>query len=139
MDLSYGAEAESFRGEVSTFLKQALQPGERRGAALAAFIKDFRRAALPRPHRRSRNGAPSRPLGYSGRMARAGAGRAAGRDVAPGVARIMEPESERGPDHGRGQITKAHLHHGAGSGLGIELLIRQFDRKFVPPRGSLGK
>jgi alkylation response protein AidB-like acyl-CoA dehydrogenase len=48
MDLSYGAEAESFRGEVSTFLKQAWQPGERRGADLAAFIRDFRRAAIGR-------------------------------------------------------------------------------------------
>jgi hypothetical protein len=68
-------------------------------------------------------------------MARAGAGRAAGRDVAPGVARIMGSESERGPDHGRGQITKARLHDGAACGLRIELLIR----KFVPPGGSQGK
>ena len=33
MDLSYGAEAEEFRGEVSTFLKAAWQPGDRRGDA----------------------------------------------------------------------------------------------------------
>jgi len=48
VDLSYGAEAESFRGEVREFLKGAWQPGERRGADLAAFVKDFRRAAVDR-------------------------------------------------------------------------------------------
>lgn len=48
MDLSYGADAEDFRVEVSMFLKQAWQPGERRGADLAEFIKDFRLAAIER-------------------------------------------------------------------------------------------
>ena len=55
------------------------------------------------------------------------------------ISRIVGREPKRGRHHGQGEITKAHLHHGVGSGLGIELLIRQFDRKFVPPRGSPGK
>lgn len=48
MDLSYGDDAEAFRGEVSAFLKEAWQPGERRKAELKAFIADFRRLATDR-------------------------------------------------------------------------------------------
>lgn len=48
MDLNYGAAAESFRGEVSAFLKNSWQPGERRGADLAEFVKHFRHAAIER-------------------------------------------------------------------------------------------
>ena len=48
MDLSYGAEAESFRGEVRSFLEAAWSPGERRGAELGAFVKNFRRGAVER-------------------------------------------------------------------------------------------
>lgn len=46
MDLSYGAEAEAFRGEVRAFLKAQWQPGERRGAELREFVRAFRRAAV---------------------------------------------------------------------------------------------
>ena len=46
MDLNYGAAAESFRGEVSAFLKDAWQPNERRGADLAEFVRLFRLAAI---------------------------------------------------------------------------------------------
>ncbi len=45
MDLSYGADAEAFRGEVRAFLKTAWQPGERRKDELKAFIREFRHAA----------------------------------------------------------------------------------------------
>ncbi len=45
MDLSYGAEAEAFRAEVAGFLKEAWQPGERRGGALREFIAAFRSQA----------------------------------------------------------------------------------------------
>jgi alkylation response protein AidB-like acyl-CoA dehydrogenase len=45
MDLDYGAEAQVFRGTVRSFLKQAWQPGERRGGELKAFIRAFRRQA----------------------------------------------------------------------------------------------
>lgn len=48
MDLNYGAAAESFRGEVSAFLKDAWQPGERRGPDLTEFVKHFRLAAIER-------------------------------------------------------------------------------------------
>lgn len=48
MDLSYGADAENFRREVSTFLGEAWQPGERRGAELAEFMRGFRQAAVGR-------------------------------------------------------------------------------------------
>ena len=48
MDLSYGAAAEAFRGEVRDFLKAEWQPGERRGAALKEFIGAFRRLAIER-------------------------------------------------------------------------------------------
>lgn len=48
MDLSYGDDAEAFRGEVSAFLQEAWQPGERRKAELKAFIADFRRLATDR-------------------------------------------------------------------------------------------
>lgn len=48
MDLSYGADAEDFRVEVSTFLKLTWQRGERRSADLAEYVKDFRRAAIER-------------------------------------------------------------------------------------------
>ena len=46
MDLSYGAEAEAFRGEVRGFLRAQWQPGERRGDDLKAYIREFRRAAI---------------------------------------------------------------------------------------------
>ncbi len=43
MDLSYGAEAEEFRKDVRTFLKDSWAPAaELRGADLKAFIKEFR-------------------------------------------------------------------------------------------------
>ncbi|QGY80663.1 acyl-CoA dehydrogenase family protein [Sphingorhabdus lacus] len=48
MDLNYGAAAESFRGEVSAFLKDSWQPGERRGPDLTEFVKHFRLAAIER-------------------------------------------------------------------------------------------
>ncbi|MDE2570863.1 MAG: acyl-CoA dehydrogenase family protein [Sphingomonadales bacterium] len=48
MDLSYGAEAETFRGEVRSFLAENWQPGESRGNDLKAFIRTFRRAAVER-------------------------------------------------------------------------------------------
>lgn len=46
MDLSYGAEAERFRGAVSDFLGQTWRPAERRGVELTEFIRSFRRAAI---------------------------------------------------------------------------------------------
>ena len=45
MDLSYGAEAEAFRGEVRSFLAENWQPGERRKADLRDYIRAFRRQA----------------------------------------------------------------------------------------------
>lgn len=48
MDLSYGPEAEDFRTEVRDFLKQAWQPGDRRGKDLKEFIRQFRTAATER-------------------------------------------------------------------------------------------
>jgi len=48
MDLSYGADAEAFRAEVRQFLEQNWQPGDRRGADLKDFIRDFRRSATDR-------------------------------------------------------------------------------------------
>lgn len=46
MDLSYGAEAEAFRGEVRGFLRAQWQPGEQLGADLKAYVRQFRRAAI---------------------------------------------------------------------------------------------
>lgn len=46
MDLSYGEAAEAFRKEVRSFIKQAWQPGELRGAELKDHIRAFRRAAI---------------------------------------------------------------------------------------------
>jgi alkylation response protein AidB-like acyl-CoA dehydrogenase len=46
MDLSYGAEAEAFRGEVRSFLSAAWQPGERRSGELKDYTRAFRRAAV---------------------------------------------------------------------------------------------
>ena len=45
MDLSYGPEAETFRSEVRGFLKQAWQPGDRRGKDLKQFVREFREQA----------------------------------------------------------------------------------------------
>jgi alkylation response protein AidB-like acyl-CoA dehydrogenase len=45
MDLSYGAEAESFREEVRAFLKAEWSPGERRKDELKAYVADFRISA----------------------------------------------------------------------------------------------
>ena len=45
MDLSYGADAEAYRGQVREFLKDAWRPGERRKDELKTFIREFRRAA----------------------------------------------------------------------------------------------
>ncbi len=45
MDLSYGAEAESFRENVRAFLKAEWQPGERRKDELKAYIAEFRLSA----------------------------------------------------------------------------------------------
>lgn len=45
MDLSYGAEAESFRQEVRSFLKAKWNPGERRKDELKAYVADFRVSA----------------------------------------------------------------------------------------------
>jgi len=45
MDLSYGAAAEEFRQAVRGFLKTQWQPGDRRGADLAAYGRAFRKAA----------------------------------------------------------------------------------------------
>ncbi|MDM7957633.1 acyl-CoA dehydrogenase family protein [Blastomonas sp.] len=42
MDLSYGDDAEAFRGEVKAFLNAAWQPGERRRDELKAYIAEFR-------------------------------------------------------------------------------------------------
>ncbi len=46
MDLSYGAEAESFRKEVRAFLGETWQPGDRRKGELKEFIREFRRQAI---------------------------------------------------------------------------------------------
>lgn len=48
MDLSYGEAAEAFRHEVRGFLASQWQPGEQRGAARKAFVRDFRRQAVDR-------------------------------------------------------------------------------------------
>lgn len=42
MDLSYGAEAETFRTEVRDFLRERWQPGALRGAELKDYIRAFR-------------------------------------------------------------------------------------------------
>lgn len=46
MDLSYGAEAEAFRGEVCEFLKAEWRPEEQACAGREAFIRGFRRQAV---------------------------------------------------------------------------------------------
>lgn len=46
MDLSYGAEAEDFRGVVRAFLAAEWQPGDRRKIELREFIRQFRRKAV---------------------------------------------------------------------------------------------
>lgn len=48
MNLSYGAAAESSRGEVNAFLEDAWQPGERLGPDLTEIVKHFRLAAIER-------------------------------------------------------------------------------------------
>lgn len=48
MDLSYGEAAEAFRAEVRSFVEGHWQPGERRGAELREFVREFRRAAVER-------------------------------------------------------------------------------------------
>ena len=48
MDLSYGAEAETFRKEVRAFLGEVWQPGDRRKGELKEFIRSFRREAIGR-------------------------------------------------------------------------------------------
>lgn len=48
MDLSYGEAAEAFRRDVRGFLESHWQPGERRGAELKEFVRQFRRAATDR-------------------------------------------------------------------------------------------
>jgi alkylation response protein AidB-like acyl-CoA dehydrogenase len=48
MDLSYGEAAETFRQEVRGFLGGSWLPGDRRGADLKDYIRDFRRAAIER-------------------------------------------------------------------------------------------
>jgi alkylation response protein AidB-like acyl-CoA dehydrogenase len=50
MDLSYGAEAESFREEVRAFLKAEWSPGERRKDELKAYVADFRISATDKGH-----------------------------------------------------------------------------------------
>lgn len=50
MDLSYGAEAENFREEVRTFLKEAWQPGERRKDDLNEYIAEFRLSATEKDY-----------------------------------------------------------------------------------------
>ena len=45
MDLSYGAEAESYRAQVREFLGAQWLPGSLRGAELKAYIRAFRRTA----------------------------------------------------------------------------------------------
>lgn len=45
MDLSYGAEAESYRKDVRGFLVASWKPGELGGKELMAYIAEFRRAA----------------------------------------------------------------------------------------------
>jgi alkylation response protein AidB-like acyl-CoA dehydrogenase len=45
MDLSYGAEAEEYRSAVKRFLKADWLPGERRGADLKSYVRDFRHRA----------------------------------------------------------------------------------------------
>ena len=46
MDLSYGTEAEAFRGEVRSFLKDYWLPGERCGTELKDYIRAFRRVGV---------------------------------------------------------------------------------------------
>ena len=46
MDLSYGAEAETFRADVRAFLAAQWQPGDRRKADLREYVRQFRRAAI---------------------------------------------------------------------------------------------
>ena len=46
MDLSYGSEAEAFRGDVRGFLKSNWRPGEQRGSELKAYVRAFRREAV---------------------------------------------------------------------------------------------
>ncbi len=48
MDLSYGPQAEAFRGEVTAFLRAHWQPGELRGAALKDYVAAFRKEATQR-------------------------------------------------------------------------------------------
>jgi len=46
MDLSYGEEAENFRGEVRNFLAEQWEPGDRRKGDLKDYIRKFRRLAI---------------------------------------------------------------------------------------------
>ena len=46
MDLSYGAEAETFRSDVRAFLAAHWQPGDRRKHDLREYVRQFRRAAI---------------------------------------------------------------------------------------------
>jgi alkylation response protein AidB-like acyl-CoA dehydrogenase len=46
MDLSYGAEAESFRVQVKDFLKTRWRPPQQRGSELKDYIRAFRRDAI---------------------------------------------------------------------------------------------
>lgn len=48
MDLEYGPDAEAFRAEVRAFLAEDWLPGDRRGAKLKEYIRDFRRRATDR-------------------------------------------------------------------------------------------
>lgn len=50
MDLSYGAEAETFRGVVRGFLKANWQPADKRGGDLKAYIRAFRHEAISQGH-----------------------------------------------------------------------------------------
>jgi alkylation response protein AidB-like acyl-CoA dehydrogenase len=46
MDLSYGAEAETYREQIRAFLAAEWKPDERRGDALREFVRAFRRKAV---------------------------------------------------------------------------------------------
>jgi alkylation response protein AidB-like acyl-CoA dehydrogenase len=46
MDLSYGAEAETFRAQVRAFLAAQWQPGDRRKGDLRDYVRTFRRSAI---------------------------------------------------------------------------------------------
>ena len=46
MDLSYGAEAEAYRGQIRAFLAAEWKPGERRKDELREFMRQFRRKAV---------------------------------------------------------------------------------------------